>query len=108
MPEFFNPTDYQSLAAGQSATVMGPTNVTTKDAGSQYLKHIVIVPATLSPGAVAIKDGADTAITIFTGGASSVTSLAPITVPVMARNKTGSWQVSTGSNVSIIAVGRFT
>lgn len=97
-------TDYETIAAGQNTQVMGPT---TGKIGN-ILEVLIIVPATLSPGAVAIKDGSDTAITVFAGGADSITSLRPITILVNARSRTGAWQVTTGSNVSAIAVGSFT
>jgi hypothetical protein len=104
----FQPWDYETVAASQSVQVMGPGTETTKTPGTQYFSHLIVVPATTSPGAIAIKDGADTAITVFTGGAGSVTSLNTFHVAIKTMNKTGSWQVTTGASVSVIAVGRFT
>lgn len=97
-------TDYEYVAAGQNNQVMGPS---TGKIGN-ILELLIVVPATLSPGAVTIKDGSDTAITVFTGGADSITSLRPITILVNARSRVGAWQVTTGSNVSVLAVGSFT
>lgn len=94
---------YETVAASQTAQVLGPTG-----AIGDYLAGVLIVPATTSPGAVAIKDGAGSAVTIFTGGASSVTNLVPFFVPVGARSAAGAWQVTTGANVSAIATGLFT
>ncbi len=106
MAQPFQPYDYESVAASQSAQVLGPGTATTKQ--GDYLKHLILVPATTSPGAVSIKDGADSAVTIFAGGSSSVTSLSSITIPILATSKTGSWQITTGADISVFAVGRFT
>lgn len=94
---------YETVAASQTAQVLGPTG-----AIGDYLAGVLIVPATTSPGAVAIKDGAGSAVTIFTGGASSVSNLVPFFVPVGARSAAGAWQVTTGANVSAVATGLFT
>ncbi len=92
---------YETVAAGQTAQVLGGAG-----AALDFLDGVLIVPATTSPGAVAILDGS-TSITIFAGGSSSVADLKPFFVPVGA-NCTSVWKVTTGSNVSAIAVGRFT
>ena len=70
--------------------------------------HLVIVPATTSPGAVSVTDGAGGAITVFAGGASSVLSLVPFTVPLNMKSLSGAWKVTTGANVSVVGVGTFT
>jgi len=102
----FSPNDYETIAASQTDQILGPGTSTTKT--RDYLKLLVIVPATTSPGNVLIQDGDDGEITIFTGGASSVATLDPIIVPIEAISVTGSWSVTTGANVSVLAVGRFT
>ena len=94
---------YETVAASQTDQALG----TTGEAGD-YLSHLIIVPASTSPGAVSIKDGAGSAITIFAGGASSVSSLVPFTVPIGMKSQAGAWKVTTGSAVSVIAVGDFT
>jgi hypothetical protein len=68
---------------------------------------VLIVPATTSPGNVLILDNA-TSITIFTGGASSVTNLVPFFVPLGMISVSGAWKITTGSNVSAIGIGNFT
>jgi hypothetical protein len=95
--------NYEAVAAGQSNQVLGPTG-----AVGDILDGILIVPATTSPGAVTISDGNDTPITIFTGGAGSVIALIPFFVPVGARCLNAGWKVTTGANVSVLGVGRFT
>lgn len=98
--------DYETVAASQSNQVLGGSG-----AAGDYLGGLLIVPATTSPGAVTITDGSnspDIAITVFTGGASSVSNLVPFFVPLGIKSVTGGWRVTTGSNVSVIAAGNFT
>lgn len=95
--------DYEHVAASQTDQVLGG-NGTTGD----RLYGLVIIPATTSPGAVAIQDGAGSAITVFAGGASSVSNLVPFFVPLAGiKSSAGAWQVTTGANVSVLAVGTF-
>ena len=93
---------YATVAASQTAAALSATGAT-----GDYLEIVWIVPATTSPGVVAIKDGGDTAITIFTGGASSVLDLRPQPVPLGINSKTGGWQITTGANVSVVATGQY-
>jgi len=94
---------YETVAASQTDQVMGGAG-----AAGDSLVGVLISPATTSPGAVSIKDGAGSAITLFTGGASSVADLKPFFVPVGALSAAGPWKVTTGANVSAIAIGNFT
>jgi hypothetical protein len=73
-----------------------------------FLSGVLIVPLTTSPGAVAIKDGSSTARNIFTGGASSVSNLTPIYVPLGFISASGAWQITTGANVTAFGAGKFT
>ena len=59
--------EWETVAAGQTAQDLGATG-----AIGDYLAGLLVVPATTSPGAVSIKDGAGGDISVFTGGASSV------------------------------------
>lgn len=94
---------YETVAASQTAQVLGATG-----AVNDVLEGVLIVPATTSPGAVAILDGA-TSITIFAGGAGSVSNLVPFFVPLAGiRSVSGAWKITTGTNVSAIGIGMFT
>lgn len=95
--------EYETVAASANDQAIGATG-----ASGDYLAGVLIVPATTSPGAVSIKDGGGSAITIFTGGASSVSNLVPFFVPLGIKSGSGAWKVTTGSNVSALAVGNFT
>ena len=63
--------EYETVAASQTAQTLGPTGAT-----GDYISGILVTPATTSPGAIALLDGA-TSITVFTGGATSVSNLVP-------------------------------
>lgn len=93
--------NYETVAASQTDQVMGASG-----AAGDILSQVLIIPATTSPGAVSIKDGAGSAITIFTGGASSVTTLIPFAVPLGIVAGTN-WKITTGANVSAIGIGKF-
>lgn len=95
-------TEYETVAASQTDQVLGAAG-----AAGDVLTSLLIVPATTSPGAVSIKDGSGSAVTVFTGGAGSVTSLIPFTVYLGAVSTSGAWKVTTGANASVIATGSF-
>lgn len=94
--------DYETVAASQTAQVLGATG-----AAGDYISGVLVVPATTSPGNVLLLDNV-TSITIFAGGASSVLSLVPFFIPIGAASVSGAWKLTTGANVSCIAVGKFT
>lgn len=95
--------EYATVAASQAAQALGATGSV-----GDFLYSVLIVPATTSPGAVSIKDGAGSAITLFTGGASSVADLKPFLVELGLRSTAGAWSVTTGAAVSAVAAGVFT
>lgn len=93
---------YETVAASQTAQAMGATGAT-----GDFLSHCVATPGTTSPGVVTILDNA-TAIVSFAGGASSVSNLVPFTIPIGAISVSGAWKITTGANVTVVCVGRFT
>ena len=94
--------EYETVAAGQTAQVLGATGAT-----GDFLAGLLVVPATTSPGNVLLLDNA-TSITVFTGGASSVSNLVPFFIPIGANSVSGAWKVTTGTNVSVVGIGNFT
>lgn len=96
-------SEYETVAASQTAQTLGASG----EAGD-YLASLLVIPATTSPGAISIKDGGNTAITVFAGGASSVSTLHPFSIPLGVTSTAGGWQVTTGTNVSAIGIGDFT
>jgi hypothetical protein len=93
--------DYETVAASQTAQVLGGTG-----ASGDFISHILVVPATTSPGNVLLLDNA-TSITVFAGGASSVTNLVPFVIPLNLYSVSGALKITTGANVSVVAVGSF-
>jgi hypothetical protein len=96
--------EYETVAAGQTDQVLGATG-----AAGDYLKGLIIVPAVVACGVVTIKDGAGGAISIFVGGGTTaLVDAKPFFVPLDLVSLAGAWSVTTGANVSVIAVGDFT
>jgi hypothetical protein len=94
--------EYETVAASQTAQALGATG-----AAGDTIAGILVIPATTSPGAIALLDNA-TSITVFTGGAASVSNLVPFYIPLGINSTSGAWKITTGANVSCIAVGEFT
>lgn len=94
--------DYETVAASQTDQVLGSTG-----AAGDYISHLLVVPASTSPGAISIKDNT-TSISVFAGGTDSVSNLVPFVIPLNMVSASGAWSVTTGANVSVIAVGSFT
>jgi len=99
----FGSGNYETVAASQTDQVLGAAG-----AAGDFLVSLLVVPATTSPGSVSIKDGSGSAITVFTGGASSTSNLVPFVVALGMESGSGAWKVTTGANVSVIAIGKFT
>lgn len=93
---------YKTVAASQTAQVIQVTTGATGD----LMNGLLVIPATTSPGNVLLLDNA-TSITVFTGGASSVSNLVPFFIPLGALSVSGAWKVTTGASVSVVAVGKF-
>ena len=95
-------TDYETVAASQTDQVLGPSGNK-----GDILERIILVPAAVGAGNVSIKDGGGSAISIYATG--TLDDLTPIPIEIGARSTaTDGWSVTTGANVSVIAVGRFT
>lgn len=93
---------YVTVAASQTAQVLQ----SSAGAIGDYVSGVLIIPATVNPGSVALLDNA-TSITIFAGGTASVSNLVPFFVPLGAVSRSGAWKLTTGTNVSAVAVGKF-
>lgn len=93
-------TAYETVAASQTAQVMGGAGAT-----GDYIDHLVVIPATTAAGAIALLDGA-TSISVFATG--TLSDLKPFTINLQMHSVSGPWKVTTGANVSVIAVGKFT
>ena len=100
----YEPGAYNTVAASQTAQAL-----TGGGGGSigDVLKGVLVVPGTASPGVVTVLDGATTVVA-FPGGASSLADLKPFFVPVGASSVSGPWKITTGANVTAVAIGIFT
>lgn len=94
--------EYETVAASATAQVLGATG-----AAGDYISGVLVIPATTSPGNVLLLDNA-TSITVFAGGAASVSNLVPFFIPLGMYSVSGAWKLTTGSNVSCIGIGNFT
>lgn len=97
-------TDYEMVVASSTNQTLGPVG-----GSGDIIKRLIIVPETTSPGAVTIRDGNGNAAvyrqTVFFGG--TVSDLSPFLIELDARSVSADWNISTGSNVHVIAVGKF-
>lgn len=100
LPTVNGADEYEAVAASQTDQVIGATGAT-----GDYLSHVLVIPGTTSPGAVTIKDGTTTIIS-YAGG--TVASTIPFVIPVGVKSVSGAWKITTGSNVTCLAVGDFT
>lgn len=97
-------TDYVLIPASQNLKVLGPVG-----GQGDVIDHLVIIPETTGAGTVSIRDGSGAAApynsNVFVSG--TLSDLKPVTITVGMRSMSGDWQVTTGANVHVIAVGRF-
>lgn len=93
---------YETVAASATDQVLGSVGGV-----GDLLKRLIIVPTTTGAGAVDIKDGSGSAINVFKGG-GTLSDLKTHVIEIDARSLAGAWSVTTGANVSVIAVGEFT
>jgi hypothetical protein len=96
--------EYETVAAGSTDQVLGATG-----AIGDYLAGLLIVPAVVACGAVSIKDGSGSSISIFVGGGTTaLPSCIPFFVPLGLKATGAGWKVTTGASVSVIGCGNFT
>jgi hypothetical protein len=93
---------YETVAAGQTAQVLG-TNGATGD----FIAGILLIPAVAAAGVVTLLDGS-TSIPLFVGGGTTaLNNLFPVYVPLNLFSVNGPWKITTGANISCIAMGSF-
>jgi hypothetical protein len=95
--------DYQAVPASTTAQLKGQAGVGLK---GDILTKILVIPTTVAAGAVQIKDGTGTAITIYTAETALV-DLKPFEIALNIRSVTGPWSIITGASVAVLATGRF-
>lgn len=100
-PVIFAGSEYELVAASQTDQVLGSSGEV-----GDILAGLLVIPQTTSPGAISIKDGSQS-ITVFAGGADSIQTLHPFTIPLGLRSALGGWSITTGANLSLVASGEF-
>lgn len=97
---------YNTVAASATNQALSAVNAGTTGGKGDYLDSFTVIAGTTTPGAVTVKDGATAVFTIPAGTATVL----PYTfnVPVRAYSQTGSWNVTTGASVTVVASGQFT
>lgn len=100
------PADYVTVAAGQTAA---PLQITAAKVGN-LLYRLIIIPATTGAGNISLIDGTGSdKVTISVFVAGTLADLKPIVIELgIASQKAGGWNITTGNNVSVLAVGLFT
>lgn len=93
--------EYEAVAASQAAQVLGNSG-----AKGDYLDQVIVIPASVAPGAVTVTDGS-TNIVVTTAGTATVLP-GVFSIPIRSYAVTGPWKITTGANVSVLALGAFT
>ena len=96
-----SPLDYQTVAASQTAAVLGAKGGAIGD----LLQRVVIVVATANAAATSVNDGGGSEISLIPNSPGGGVGVYVIELGI--ASKTGAWKVTTGSGVSVIACGLF-
>lgn len=92
--------EYKALGAGATTALGAGTKI------GDYIESLTIVVATAATAQVQIKDGADTAITVFPNSPGQ--GIGTYLVWLGVKSRTGGWSVITGAGSTVLAVGNFT
>jgi hypothetical protein len=90
---------YEHVAASQTAHVLGGTG-----AAGDYLHRLICTVSTAATGNVILLDGA-TSHTLLPVSAGTGVNVYNIEVNAISRN--GSWKITTGAGVEVLAIGIF-
>jgi hypothetical protein len=91
---------YEHVAVSQTAQVLGGTGAT-----GDYLHRLICTVSTAATGNVLISDGGTFTHTILPANAGTGINTYNIEVNAISRN--GSWRVTTGAGVEVLAMGIF-
>ena len=97
------PYDYETVAASQTAQVLGATGSI-----GDYIEGVLVIPAVVAGGLVTLLDGS-TSIPLYVGGATStLVDVKPFYIKLGMKSVSGPWKITTGASISVIAMGDFT
>jgi hypothetical protein len=102
VPRRAEASGYAHVAAESEAEALGAGGGALGD----FISHILVTPGSVSPGSIVLSDG-ETDLEIFAGGADSLSNLVPFVIALGMTSASGPWQLTTGADVSCIAVGSF-
>ncbi len=95
-------------------TVVG-SSLTQQSLGSSagrvgdYLAYLTVFPQIAASGAVTVFDSTTTTIGGYVGGGTTaLPSLVPFRIDIGAYSVSSGWKVTTSSNISAVAIGKFT
>ncbi len=101
-----SPAAYEYVAASATAQVLGGDTTAAK---GNLLIRLIVIPATTGAGSISLIDGTGgSAVTIPIFVAGTLADLSPLVFELGIVSQVGAWQITTGGNVSVIAVGLFT
>ena len=92
---------YNLIAASQTSQVLTGGN---GGAIGDYLDKCILQPTTVTAGTMTISDNSTIFFTFTTG---TLTSLAPIVIPIGAVSVSGAWKVTTGASETVTCMGKF-
>lgn len=94
-------TQYETVADGVTDQVLGTTG-----AVGDHIKRVIVIPTAVAAGGVNLTDGA-VVMNLYLGGTITA-ELRPIFYELGMNSVDGAWKITTGANVKVIAIGRFT
>lgn len=90
--------NYKVIPASSTALALSATGAT-----GDWFYGALVVPATTAPGLVTLIDNA-TSIPLWVGGTVGA-DLKPFFIELPVQSISGAWKMTTGANLSVIAVG---
>lgn len=95
------PSNYQVVPASSSGVVLKTANGGTAD----YIENLVCVVTTTATAQVQLQDGTGPAITVLPN--SPAGGVGTYVLRLAIKSNSGSWKVTTGAGVSVLATGAF-
>lgn len=96
--------DYIAVAVSQTDKPLTQSGSVSTSQGGDHLDRLVIQVATAAQAAVTIKDGVTT---VYSFATSPGGGIGTYSVPLGIRSKTGVFTITTGSGVTVMAIGKF-
>lgn len=96
---------YTVVAASNTQLSLGSSAGRVGD----YLAYLTVFPTVAASGSLTIFDSTTTTIGSFVGGGTTaLPSLVPFRIDIGAYSASSGWKVTTSSNISAVAIGKFT